>query len=73
MSALNGEWNEDRLREFVRFWAEHGAKAIHWIEMGDRSMGKWEKGGSADLKGTAPAFIEEVPNPLAVLCEEASA
>ena len=63
-------WTKDRFREYIRIIADLGIKGIHWIEMGDRDMGKWDRGSSTDLHGGSVEFVEEIPNPLAFLCEE---
>ena len=70
-TASDSRWTKDRFREFIRIIADLGMKGIHWIEMGDGEMGKWDLGSSTDLHGNAQAFIDEVPDPLAFLCEEA--
>ncbi len=64
-------WTAERLREYVRLVADLGMKGIHWVEMGDGEMGKWDRGSSTDLRGGARAFVEAVPDPLALVCEEA--
>ena len=64
-------WTAERFREYIRLVADLGMAGIHWIEMGDKEMGKWDRGSSTDLRGRAREFVEAVPNPLAFLCEEA--
>ena len=63
-------WTKDRFREYIRIIADLGMKGIHWVEMGDADMGKWDRGSSTDLHGRSREFVEEIPNPLAFLCEE---
>lgn len=64
-------WTAERLREYIHLVADLGMKGIHWVEMGDGEMGKWDRGSSTDLRGGARAFVEAVPDPLAFVCEEA--
>ena len=64
-------WTAERFREYIRLVADLGMTGIHWIEMGDKEMGKWDRGSSTDLRGRAREFVEAVPDPLAFLCEEA--
>ena len=59
-----GKWTKDRFREFIHLIADHGIRAIHWIEMGDAEMGKWDVGSSTDLLGTAREFVKEIPHPV---------
>ena len=70
-TAAEAPWTAERFREYIRLVADLGMQGIHWIEMGDREMGKWDRGSSTDLRGGARAFVEAVPDPLAFLCEEA--
>ncbi|MDE3256680.1 MAG: hypothetical protein OYM47_02460 [Gemmatimonadota bacterium] len=70
-TAASVPWTAERLREYIRLVADLGMQGIHWIEMGDKEMGKWDRGSSTDLTGGARAFVESVPDPLAFVCEEA--
>ena len=70
-TAAEVPWTAERFREYIRLVADLGMQGIHWIEMGDKEMGKWDRGSSTDLRGGARAFVEAVPHPLAFLCEEA--
>ena len=69
-TANQTRWTKERFREYIQIISDLGMKAIHWIEMGDKDMGKWDRGGSTDLYQRSVEFMEEIPNPLAFLCEE---
>lgn len=66
-----GRWDEACLRKLVRFYAERGIAAIHWIDFGGKAGGFYEPGTWMDGLAPATYFFDLVPEPLSVLCDEA--
>lgn len=66
-----GEWTEPVLRRAVRDLAARNVSALHWIDCPPEE-GLWEPGGYMSEKyGRGVRMIERIPNPLAVVCDEA--
>ena len=64
-------WDEQKLREMVRAYAQRGIRALHWLDQGGIHDGIHDKGGYIDRLGTAWDFIQRVPDPLRVVANEA--
>ena len=71
LNRAAGEWNEQKLREAVRCFADRGISAIHWIDYGPADSGMWDHGSYFDRDGRACRFFQQVPHPLRVVCDEA--
>ena len=69
--GAEGEWSEKLLRELVRAYARRGVTALHWIDYGGAGDGMWDAGSYFDAGGVGSRFIERVPHPLRVVCDEA--
>lgn len=66
-----GEWTEPVLRHAVRVLAARNVSALHWIDCPPEE-GLWDPGGYMSEKyGRGVKMIERIPNPLAVVCDEA--
>jgi hypothetical protein len=64
-------WDEETLRGLIRFYAERGVSGVHWIDYGTLADGMYDRGGYMDRLGTVNDFLRRVPNPLAVVADEA--
>ena len=65
------DWDEERLRALVGGLVARGASTIHWLDYGGIDDGGWDAGSYFDPDGKGQRFIRAVPDPLAVVCDEA--
>ncbi|MHB0934777.1 MAG: hypothetical protein ACYDCO_06395 [Armatimonadota bacterium] len=64
-------WTEERLRALVGGLTERGVSVIHWLDYGGINEGGWDAGSYFNPDGKGQRFIRVVPDPLAVVCDEA--
>ncbi len=66
-----GRWDEGLLRKLIRTYAAAGISAIHWIDNGPASDGMYDAGTWMDDLASTSDFFQRVPNPLAIVADEA--
>ncbi len=66
-----GKWDEAALRQTVRELAQRNISTIHWIDHGRFNTGLFDNGAYLDGGRLAQELARKVPDPLAVICDEA--
>jgi hypothetical protein len=71
VSWAQGEWDEAALRSAIRGLPERGIRAVHWLDY-PAAEGLWDPGSGFDgPDGRGSRMISRIPDPLAVVSDEA--